>query len=163
MNLQKRFLIQFNNKTDYRRLHWWLLLLLVTLGSSLLWTVFRYSLLVIPILIAIYIQLQKAFKVRLLLDRNNLQIAKTFMGIPYFQLNQPYSKIIWHEQQQRLIFMANKSTNADLQLALQDQGLQLQKEKTMSCLCDTKTAQNLLDKLLEGTKKLQLTNFYHFR
>jgi hypothetical protein len=163
MNPNNRFIIQFDNKYDYRRLHWWLLLLLVTVGSSLLWAAFMYALLVIPILITLYLELQKAFKIQLILDGQSLQITKRLLGIPYFQVKQPYSKIIWQEQELRLIFVANKATHTDLQISMRALGMELRSGKTRFFLCGIKTAPHLIEKLLAAPSQLQLTNFYHFR
>lgn len=159
-NLDARVIIRSSNMTDYRRLHWWLLLLLVTVGSSLLWAMFKYSLLVIPLLFIIFSRFRAAFRIRITLNAKEIYFYKTFAGIPYFKLAHPFTSIYLHRNRYQLIFTSD--TASFLILALSKDSLSLQKDRKAYRMGDEKEAPLLFEKLSKAPSQLKLNNFIIF-
>jgi len=150
---KSNILISSSNIADYNRFHWWLLLLFVTLGSTFLWTLFKMSWLILLIAISLVITLQRMFRIEIRLQADKISITKTFCGIPYFYIGQPFIQVLFYEDNQRVIFRQNSNNLLALESA---QSLNCYKNGKLKSIGTEKEGQQLHKAILKNIKQLNI-------
>lgn len=96
--------ISCTNIIDYAKFHFWFLLFLVTLGSGILWLIFKVSWLSLFALIALLSLLSNQFKIHICINNNKILIKKTFYGIIYSGISLEFEKIFYSETNRTFSF-----------------------------------------------------------
>lgn len=151
--MKKTAIIKSSNIADYNRFHWWLLLLFVTLGSTFLWMLFKMSWLILIIAISLLITAQRMFRIEIRLQADKITIIKTFCGIPYFYIGQPFIQVLFHEDSQRLIFQQSSSNLLALESA---QSLICYKNGKLKTVGTEKEGQKLHKGIIQNINKLNI-------
>jgi hypothetical protein len=151
--MKKTAIIKSSNIADYNRFHWWLLLLFVTLGSTFLWMLFKMSWLILIIAISLLITVQRMFLIEIRLQADKITIIKTFCGIPYFYIGQPFIQVLFHEDSQRLIFQQSSSNLLALESA---QSLICYKNGKLKTVGTEKEGQKLHKAIIQNISKLNI-------
>jgi hypothetical protein len=151
--MKKIAIIKSSNIADYNRFHWWFMLAFVILGSAFLWMLFKMSWLILFVLISLVITLQRLFRIEIRLQADKITIIKSFFGIPYFYIGQPFIQILFHEDSQRLIFQQSSSNLLALESA---QSLICSKNGKLETLGTKKEGQKLYKAILDTLNKMNI-------
>ena len=155
--MDKKINITVSNVIDYNKIHWWLMLLLVTLGSSILWMLFKMSWLILLVAILIVLTVRNLFKLNIQLKANSITIDKTFAGIPYFRISQTFSKVFFFENEAKYIF---QNTPNDLMLIKKTDQLELIKNAKIYRLGNKIEAEALYQSMKKYVNKLNIKIYY---
>ena len=148
----ENFNLTFTNSDDYFKLHFWLLVLLVTFGSVLFFMLFKQSWVALLFLFAVVIFVRNRLKIRVRLSQNKtLSIRKELFGLPYFISTIRFNDILHNKLTRTLIFRGTEDSfildfNYAVNCSVSDKKFQLLKSPDKSDSLYSDLLENLTNK-----------------